>query len=157
MIAPFAAGAATDITERTQVDELSNVSGNLFLRSQPRGHRPDRLPRPDIRAREPPHDPDAAERSHRGLGGFKARSDIDVRKGIDPVAKLVEGTSACSFVTGNLPVNSVKELVEYIKAHAGFRYTSTGVGSIANLTGESTSVRPSDRSCRTSHIRGLRR
>ncbi|MGE4243621.1 Bug family tripartite tricarboxylate transporter substrate binding protein [Ramlibacter sp.] len=67
---------------------------------------------------------------------IKKHGQFDVRKDLTPVARVVQAPLGL-FVSNTLPVNSVKELVEYVKKNPGkVNFGSVGVGAIAHLTTE---------------------
>ena len=60
----------------------------------------------------------------------------DAVKDFTPIAAAVEPVT-CLAVSSTLPVNSVKELIDYAKAHPGeLSFGSSGVGSVFHLMGE---------------------
>jgi tripartite-type tricarboxylate transporter receptor subunit TctC len=61
---------------------------------------------------------------------------FDPVKDFTPVANLIE-TLQVLTVSGALPINSVKELIDYAKRNPGkLTYASSGIGSIFHLNGE---------------------
>jgi len=67
---------------------------------------------------------------------FIYKEPYDPIKDFAPVAILATGTNVLS-VNPNVPVRSVKELVELAKSKPGFlNYASAGIGSFQNLSGE---------------------
>ncbi len=63
-------------------------------------------------------------------------TNFDIRKDLVPVARVVQAPLGL-FASNKLPVNSVKELIEYAKKNPGkINYGSAGVGTIAHLTTE---------------------
>lgn len=64
------------------------------------------------------------------------KGSFDFRKDLIPVARIVESPQGL-FVSNQLPVNSVKELVEYIRKNPGkVNYATGGIGSSAHLNTE---------------------
>jgi tripartite-type tricarboxylate transporter receptor subunit TctC len=62
---------------------------------------------------------------------------FDVLKDFTPISLAVSSPSYV-VVNSTVPVNSLKELIDYAKRHPGkLEYASTGVGSVFHLTGES--------------------
>jgi tripartite-type tricarboxylate transporter receptor subunit TctC len=67
---------------------------------------------------------------------FIYKEPFDPIKDFVPVAILATGTNVLT-VNPNVPVHSVKELVELAKAKPGYlNYASAGIGSFQNLSGE---------------------
>ena len=67
---------------------------------------------------------------------LKKNPDFDIRKDLIPVARISQAPLGL-FVSNNLPVNSVKDLIDYVRKNPGkVNYASAGVGSIAQLTTE---------------------
>jgi tripartite-type tricarboxylate transporter receptor subunit TctC len=67
---------------------------------------------------------------------FIYKEPYDPIKDFVPVAILATGTNVLT-VNPNVPVHSVKELLELAKAKPGFlNYASAGIGSFQNLSGE---------------------
>lgn len=67
---------------------------------------------------------------------LKKGADFDIRKDLIPVARAVQAPMGV-FVSNTLPVNSVKELVEYAMKNPGkIDYASSGVGSVGQLLTE---------------------
>jgi tripartite-type tricarboxylate transporter receptor subunit TctC len=67
---------------------------------------------------------------------FIYKETFDPIKDFVPVAILATGTNVLT-VNPNVPVHSVKELLELAKAKPGFlNYASAGIGSFQNLSGE---------------------
>lgn len=63
-------------------------------------------------------------------------SNFDIRKDLIPVARVVQAPLGL-FASNKLPVNSVRELIDYAKKNPGkVNYGSAGVGTIAHLTTE---------------------
>jgi tripartite-type tricarboxylate transporter receptor subunit TctC len=62
---------------------------------------------------------------------------FDVLKDFAPIS-LAVGSPSYVVVNASVPVNSLKELIDYAKRNPGkLEYASTGVGSVFHLTGES--------------------
>jgi len=62
---------------------------------------------------------------------------FDVLKDFAPIS-LAVGSPSYVVVNATVPVNSLKELIDYAKRNPGkLEYASTGVGSVFHLTGES--------------------
>ena len=64
------------------------------------------------------------------------KTNFDIRKDLIAVARVVQAPLGL-FASNQLPVNSVKELIDYARKNPGtVNYGSSGVGSIAHLTSE---------------------
>src|SRR4029077_12390882 len=62
---------------------------------------------------------------------------FDVLKDFAPIS-LAVGSPSYVVVNASVPVNSLKELIDYAKRNPGkLEYASTGIGSVFHLTGES--------------------
>ena len=67
---------------------------------------------------------------------MKKNTSFDIRKDLVAVARIVQAPLGL-FTSTHLPVNSVRELIDYAKKNPGkLNFASTGIGSIAHLTTE---------------------
>ena len=136
LIVPFGPGAATDTAARIVAEGLARQLGQ-----------------PVVVVNRPGANGQIAIRSAQGLPAdgytllflangvvidqvIKKNAGFDVRKDITPVARVVQAPLGL-FSSNHLPVNSVKELIDYAKKNPGkVNFASSGVGSIAHLTTE---------------------
>lgn len=136
LIIPFGPGAATDSVARIVGEGLSRQLGQ-----------------PILPVNKPGANGMIAVRSIQGApsGGYnllflangviieqvlKKGGNFDIRKDLIPVARVVQAPLGI-FASNQLPVNTVKELVEYAKKNPGkINYGSAGVGTISHLTTE---------------------
>jgi tripartite-type tricarboxylate transporter receptor subunit TctC len=74
------------------------------------------------------------------VGSVVLNYAMDAKAGFDPMKDMVPIASTAEYATTmvvnkDIPVNSVKEFIEYAKARqGGLTYGSTGEGSLANLS-----------------------
>jgi tripartite-type tricarboxylate transporter receptor subunit TctC len=64
-----------------------------------------------------------------------AKMTFDPNKDLIPISEAVYSPNIL-VVPNDLPVNSVKELVDYARAHPGLTFASAGVGTTQHLAGE---------------------
>jgi tripartite-type tricarboxylate transporter receptor subunit TctC len=85
-------------------------------------------------------DPDGYTLMVGNVGSLVLNYAMDSKIGFDPIKDVVPIASTAEYattmvVTKGLPVNSVKEFIDYAKARPGeLTYGSTGEGSLANLS-----------------------
>ena len=136
MIIPYGAGSSTDGFARVIADGLGRVTGQTVV--------PVNRPGANgmIAARSlltTPADGYTFAILANGIINdqvLKKSADFDVRTDLMPVARAVEAPMGV-FVSNALPVNSIKELVEYAKKNPGkVNYASSGVGSVGQLLTE---------------------
>ena len=138
VIIPFAGGSASDVVSRIMLDKMSKIDGPADHRRKPprrrrqhRHRRGARRPRPTATrwsaaapARSPP-----TSTLYKTLG-YDPEKDLEM---ISPFA----GFTIVVVASKNLPVNSLKELVDHAKANPGkLNYGSVGIGSSQHLAGE---------------------
>jgi tripartite-type tricarboxylate transporter receptor subunit TctC len=136
LIIPYGAGAATDAFARIVADGLSRQTGQTIVAI----NRPGANQMIAVRAAL-----SAAADGYTLLmlaSGvvieqvLKKDVNFDVRKDVLPVARAAQAPLGL-FISNNLPVTSVKELIDYARKNPGkINYASAGVGSIAHLTTE---------------------
>lgn len=65
---------------------------------------------------------------------------FDIRQDLEPITKLALGVQGL-YVNAALPIRSVKELVDYAKAHpAELNFASTGIGSVNHISTEALAI-----------------
>ena len=136
MIIPYGAGSSTDGFARVIADGLGRITGQSVV--------PVNRPGANgmIAARSlltTPADGYTFAILANGIINdqvLKKAADFDVRTDLMPVARAVEAPMGV-FVSNALPVNSIRELVDYAKKNPGkVNYASSGVGSVGQLLTE---------------------
>ena len=138
VINPFPAGGSVDITARLLSQKLSDQTGHQFV-VENRGGAGGNTGA-DAVAKS---DPDGYTLLFTAPGPlvvnqnlFKNGLPFDPEKDFTPIA-LFATTPIVLMVNPGLPINNVKELVDYSKANPGkVNFGSAGMGSIPHLTGE---------------------
>lgn len=65
---------------------------------------------------------------------------FDIRQDLEPITKFASGVQGL-YVNAALPIHSVKDLVDYAKAHpAELNFASTGVGSVNHISTEALAI-----------------
>lgn len=136
LIIPYGAGAATDAFARIVADGLSRQTGQPVTAI----NRPGANGMIAVRAAlASPADGYTLLILANGIvveQVLKKNVEFDIRKDLVAVARAAQAPLGL-FVNNELPVNSVKELIEYAKKNPGkINYATAGVGSIAQLTTE---------------------
>ncbi|KAF0137472.1 MAG: conserved exported protein of unknown function [Xanthobacteraceae bacterium] len=136
IIVPFAAGGTTDVTGRTLAERLSVMWGtSVIVENVPGGGTNIGIDRVAKSA------PDGTTLGiivpSLAINPFlMARMPYDPEKDIQPISLTVRIPNLL-VVRNNLPVNSVAELIAYLKANPGkLNFASAGVGSTIHLSGE---------------------
>jgi tripartite-type tricarboxylate transporter receptor subunit TctC len=136
LIIPYGAGAATDAFARIVADGLSRQTGQTIVAINRPGANQMIAVRAALAA---PADGYTLLMLASGVvieQTLKKDVNFDVRKDVVPVARAAQAPLGL-FVSNNLPVASVKELIDYAKKNPGkINYATAGVGSIAHLTTE---------------------
>ena len=136
LIIPYGAGAASDAFARIVADGLGRQIGQTMVAI----NRPGANQMIAVRAAlSSPADGYTLLMLASGIvieQVLKKDVNFDVRRDVVPVARAAQAPLGL-FVSNNLPVSSVKELIDYAKKNPGkINYASAGVGSIAHLTTE---------------------
>ena len=137
MIIPFAGGSASDVVSRIMFDKMSKNMGQPIVDREPARRRRQLRHRRGSEGH--------ARRLHAGrrrLGPVAANLSLYKTLGYDPEKDLemispFAGFTIVVVASKKLPVNSLKELIEYAKANPGkLNYGSVGIGSSQHLAGE---------------------
>lgn len=136
LIIPFGAGAATDAFARIVADGLARETGHPVVPI----NRPGANSMIAVRAVQAlPADGYTLVILANGIvieQVLKKSTDFDIRRDLVAVARASQAPLGL-FVSNSLPVNSVKELIDYAKKNPGkVNYASSSVGSISQLTTE---------------------
>ena len=136
MVIPYGAGSSTDGFARVIADGLSRVTGQPVVPV----NRPGANGMLAVRSLlTTPADGYTFAILANGIiidQVLKKGADFDIRTDLMPVVRAVEAPMGV-FVSNALPVNSIKELVEYAKKNPGkINYASSGVGSVGQLLTE---------------------
>jgi tripartite-type tricarboxylate transporter receptor subunit TctC len=133
---PFGAGAATDTFARIVADAISKQTGQPVVAINKPGANGMIAVRSVLSV---PADGYSLLILANGIvieQVLKKDVNFDVRKDLIPVARAVQAPLGL-FVSNTLPVNSVQELIDYVKKNPGkVNFGTSGVGSIAHLTTE---------------------
>jgi tripartite-type tricarboxylate transporter receptor subunit TctC len=137
VIIPFAGGSASDVVARIMLDRMSkNMKQTIVIENRP-GAGGNSGTGAGAHAT-----PDGYTLIGGGSGPVAANLTLYKTLGYDPEKDLemispFAGFTIVVVASKKLPVNSLKELVEYAKAHPGqLNYGSVGIGSSQHLAGE---------------------
>jgi len=136
VIIPFAGGSASDVVSRIMFNKMSaNMGQPIIVENRP-GAGGNTGTGAGAKA-----DPDGYTLIGGGSGPVAANLTLYKNLGYDPLKDLemispFAGFTIVIAVSKNLPVKSLKELIEYGKAHPGLNFGSVGIGSSQHLAGE---------------------
>jgi tripartite-type tricarboxylate transporter receptor subunit TctC len=137
VIIPFAGGSASDVVSRIMFDKMSKSMGQPIIVENRPGAGGNSGTQAAARAA-----PDGYTLVGGGSGPVAANLALYKSLGYDPEKDLemispFAGFTIVVVVSKNLPVKSLKELVENAKANPGkLNYGSVGIGSSQHLAGE---------------------
>ena len=136
VVIPFAGGSASDVVSRILLDKMAkSMDQPIVVENRPgAGGNTGTL----MAAKAAP---DGYTLVGAGSGPIAANVTLYKNLGYDPLKDLeiispFAGFTIVVVASKALPVNSLKELIEYAKAHPGLNYGSVGVGSSQHLAGE---------------------
>jgi tripartite-type tricarboxylate transporter receptor subunit TctC len=136
VIVPFAGGSASDVVTRIMLNKMSQNMGQAIVVENRPGAGGNIGTMMGTKAA-----PDGYTWIASGSGPIAANKTLYEDLGYDP-EKDFEAVSPFAFFTivvvasNKLPVNSLKELIDYAKAHPGeLNYGSVGIGSSQHLGG----------------------
>jgi len=136
-IIPFAGGSASDVVSRIMFNKMSSILGQPIIIENRPGAGGNTGTGMAARAT-----PDGYTLLGGGSGPVAANVALYKNLGYDPekdlemIAPFV-GFTIVVVVTNKLPIRTLKELVDYAKAHPGeLNYGSVGIGSSQHLAGE---------------------
>jgi tripartite-type tricarboxylate transporter receptor subunit TctC len=137
VIIPFAGGSASDVVARIMLDKMSKNMGQTIVIENRPGAGGNSGTGAAAKAT-----PDGYTLVGGGSGPVAANVALYKALGYDPEKDLemigpFAGFTIVVVTSKNLPVHSLKELVEYAKANPGkLNYGSVGIGSSQHLAGE---------------------
>lgn len=136
-ILPFAGGSASDVVSRIMLDKMSKSMGQPIIVENRPGAGGNIGTAMGAKAK-----PDGYTLIGGGSGPVAANLTLYKALGYDPLKDLemispFAGFTIVVVASKNLPVKSLKEMVEYAKANPGkLNYGSVGIGSSQHLAGE---------------------
>jgi len=136
-IIPFAGGSASDVVSRIMFDRMARSMGQPIIVENKPGAGGNSGTALAAKA-----SPDGYTILGGGSGPVAANVTLYKTLGYDPEKELEMITPFAGFtivvvVTNKLPIKSLKELIDYAKAHPGqLNYGSVGIGSSQHLAGE---------------------
>ena len=136
VIIPFAGGSASDVVSRIMFDKMSKSMGQPIIVENRPGAGGNTGTGAGAKA-----DPDGYTLIGGGSGPVAANLTLYKNLGYDPLKDMemispFAGFTIVIAVSQKLPVKSLKELIDYAKAHPGLNYGSVGIGSSQHLAGE---------------------
>ena len=137
VIIPFAGGSASDVVARIMLDRMSKNMGQTIIIENRPGAGGNSGTGAAAKAA-----PDGYTLVGGGSGPVAANLALYKVLGYDPEKDLemigpFAGFTIVVVASKNMPINSLKELVEYAKANPGkLNYGSVGIGSSQHLAGE---------------------
>jgi tripartite-type tricarboxylate transporter receptor subunit TctC len=136
VIIPFAGGSASDVVSRIMLDKMSKSMGQPIIIENRPGAGGNSGTQQGAQAA-----PDGYTLIGGGSGPVAANPALYKNLGYDPLKDLemispFAGFTIVVAVSKNLPVKTLKELVDYAKANPGLNYGSVGIGSSQHLAGE---------------------
>ena len=137
MIIPFAGGSASDVVSRIMLDKMSKIMGQpIIVENRPgAGGNTGTAPRRQGRAGRLHADRRRLRSGRRQFALYKSLG-YDPEKDLEMISPFA-GFTIVVVASKNLPVKSLKELIEYAKANPGkLNYGSVGIGSSQHLAGE---------------------
>ena len=136
VIIPFAGGSASDVVSRIMFDKMSKNMGQPIIIENRPGAGGNSGTMQGAHAA-----PDGYTLIGGGSGPVAANLTLYKNLGYDPLKEMemispFAGFTIVIAASKNLPVKSLKELIDYAKANPGQNYGSVGLGSSQHLAGE---------------------
>lgn len=136
VIIPFAGGSASDVVSRIMFDKMSKNMGQPIIVENRPGAGGNSGTQQGARST-----PDGYTLVGGGSGPVAANVTLYKNLGYDPLKEMEMITPFAGFtiviaVSKNLPVKTLKELIDHAKANPGLNYGSVGIGSSQHLAGE---------------------
>src|ERR1041384_3063714 len=136
VIIPFAGGSASDVVSRILFDKMSKNMGQPIVVENRPGAGGNSGTLQGARSA-----PDGYTLIGGGSGPVAANLTLYKSLGYDPEKDLevispFAGFTIVVAASKALPVKSLKELIDYAKAHPGLNFGSVGIGSSQHLSGE---------------------
>ncbi len=136
IVAPVAPGGGVDLVARTMADRLTKVFGQSFIVDNQSGGGGVIASQTVARAAPDGYTLMLGYVGTHGTNPAVRKVPYDAINGFTPIG-MVGGTPNVLVVTPGLPVKSVKEFVEYLKANPGkASYGSAGPGTLTHLVME---------------------
>jgi tripartite-type tricarboxylate transporter receptor subunit TctC len=136
-IIPFAGGSASDVVSRIMLERMSRSMGQPIIIENRPGAGGNNGTAMAAKAT-----PDGYTLVGGGSGPVAANLSLYKNLGYDPLKDLAmispfAGFTIVAVVTTQLPIKTLKELIDYAKANPGkLNYGSVGIGSSQHLAGE---------------------
>jgi tripartite-type tricarboxylate transporter receptor subunit TctC len=136
-IIPFAGGSASDVVSRIMLERMSKSMGQPIIIENRPGAGGNNGTAMAAKAA-----PDGYTLLGGGSGPVAANLSLYKNLGYDPLKDLAmispfAGFTIVAVVTKQLPIKTLKELIDYAKANPGkLNYGSVGIGSSQHLAGE---------------------
>src|SRR5262245_42609642 len=136
VIIPFAGGSASDVVSRIMLDKMSKNMGQPIIVENRPGAGGNTGTQQGAKSA-----PDGYTLIGGGSGPVAANLTLYKSLGYDPLKDLemispFAGFTIVVAVSKNLPITSLKALVEHVKANPGLNFGSVGIGSSQHLAGE---------------------
>ena len=136
VVIPFAGGSASDVVSRIMLDKMSKNMGQAIVVENRPGAGGNSGTLQGARST-----PDGYTLIGGGSGPVAANLTLYKSLGYDPEKDLevispFAGFTIVVAASKALPVKSLKELIDYAKAHPGLNFGSVGIGSSQHLSGE---------------------
>ncbi len=137
MIIPFPPGGATDILGRVLAQKLGDQLGQSVVVENRPGAGGAIGSEMTAKAAPDGYTIQMATVSTHSIGpALNPKTPYNVKRDFAPVIHLADSTNVL-IVSPSLPVNNLKELIAYAKAHPGkLNFSSSGNGTIVHMTGE---------------------
>ncbi len=136
IIVPVAPGGTTDLAARTLADPLSKTLGQTIIVENKVGASGSIAIQHLLRAQPDGHTLLMQYSGYHLISPHFLNVKWDPIKDFTPIAQIVAAPQVL-VVKKDLPVESLKELIDYAKAHPGkLNYGTSGNGSIHHLSGE---------------------
>ena len=136
MVIPFPAGGPTDVMTRVLSEKLSHALGQpVVVENKPGAGG---TIGSDFVAKSAPDGYTLlmATGSTHSIGPYLGKVPYDPQKDFAPIIYAGYATNVL-LISPTLPVNNVRELVDYAKRNPGkLNYSTSGIGSVAHLTSE---------------------
>jgi tripartite-type tricarboxylate transporter receptor subunit TctC len=136
VIIPFAGGSASDVVSRIMLDKMSKSMGQPIIVENRPGAGGNTGTAAGSKAA-----PDGYTLIGGGSGPVAANLTLYKNLGYDPLKDLemispFAGFTIVVVASKNLPVKSLKELIDHAKKNPGLNFGSVGIGSSQHLAGE---------------------
>jgi len=135
MVVPFPAGGPTDVMTRALADKLTQALGQPVVVDNKPGA--GGSIGSDLVAKSAPDGYTLlmATSSTHSIGPYLAKLPYDPARDFAPIVYVGKATNIL-VVPPSLPVDNVRDLIEYAKKNPGLNYASSGIGGISHLTSE---------------------